>query len=67
MKCPNCDVEMQISNSKTIAKGDESPTTKTQIFVQQTLTCRNPQCKNFNKEVQKVQTELYGDVQTFFC
>ena len=58
MKCPLCQVEMRISRSKHVLENDDTPDVQTRLFVEQTLTCLNKQCTNFETEVDKVRNEI---------
>lgn len=47
MKCLLCNTEMRI-------KAADYVTNDGQLFIRQTLTCRNKNCSNFGKDVKKV-------------
>lgn len=51
MKCPHCDLELKISHSEISVSGDSSPDTTTRVLMVQKLSCRNPQCQNFDQVV----------------
>ena len=42
MLCNLCKCEMRIEGSGYEAEGDDSPDTKTLIFIKQEFVCRNP-------------------------
>ena len=55
MKCPKCNIEMRIKESKNVIDlHGESP----KLFRQSVLTCRNQSCGNYNTDVKVVRNEL---------
>ncbi len=58
MLCPLCKCEMRIEGSQYEATGDESPETRTLIFLRQEFVCRNPQCGNYGRTVETTKTQL---------
>lgn len=58
MKCPICDIEMQIFAARTVCEGDDNPQDKTQVFIEQDLKCINSQCANFSKIVAAQRARL---------
>ena len=61
MLCPKCKTEMRITNTSTIATGDDSPDTQTNVYFQQDLSCRAPECTNFKKVVHQAKTYFIGE------
>lgn len=55
MKCPLCDIEMQIKGSTLRFEGDTSPDTETKAYRVLTLECRNPQCKGHTETVESLE------------
>lgn len=55
MKCPNCNVEMQIISNKLRFEGDESPDTETKAIRVLTLKCRNTQCVGHTEVVEHTE------------
>lgn len=54
MKCPLCDVEMRITNTKNVLRMiDNVP----HLYVAQDLSCMNKQCGNYDKVVETVENE----------
>ena len=45
--CQLCNSDLLIADSKYIATGDTSPDTVTEIFVELTMVCPNPKCKDY--------------------
>lgn len=46
MKCPLCDTEMRIIDSKFETVGDNSPDKETKLYRKITFECRNKKCNN---------------------
>ena len=59
MKCPRCKLEMRITSSRTLVEGDDSPDIQTRVYTEQELSCRNPQCDNFERVVETVRHLVY--------
>lgn len=54
MKCPICQVEMRISKSRNIVEIiDNVP----HLYLELDMSCRNKECKNYDKVVDKDRTE----------
>ena len=51
-------VQMRNEGSGYEAEGDDSPDTKTLIFIKQEFVCRNPQCANYGRVVETAKTQL---------
>lgn len=58
MKCPICDVEMAISSSRYHVEGDTRADSKTILYHEQDMSCRNKNCKNYKKVVETVRNKL---------
>lgn len=58
MLCNLCKCEMRIEGSGYEAEGDDSPDTKTLIFIKQEFVCRNPRCANYGRVVETAKTQL---------
>lgn len=58
MKCPLCNIEMAIKSSRHVVVGDNSPDTDTKLFLEQELVCRNKNCPNHGKVVDKVKNPI---------
>jgi len=54
MKCPLCNVEMRITNTKNIVRIVED---KVHLFISQDLSCMNKNCANYDKVVTSVENE----------
>ena len=52
MKCPKCNIEMQIIKSNLRFEGDTSPDTQTKAIRVLTLKCRNKQCSGHEETVE---------------
>ena len=52
MKCPKCNIEMQIISNKLRFEGDEIPDTETKAIRVLTLKCRNTQCSGHEETVE---------------
>ncbi len=55
MKCPLCNIEMQIRNSALRFEGDTSPTEETKAYRVLTLECRNPQCSGHTEVIESLE------------
>lgn len=55
MKCPHCNIEMQITKSHLRFEGDKSPDTETKAYRVLTLQCRNPNCIGAIKQVETLE------------
>jgi len=54
MKCPLCDIEMRITDTRNIVRmEDDIP----HLFIEQDLSCLNKNCKNYNTVVETVSNE----------
>lgn len=51
MKCPKCSIEAAITSTKYVVEGDDSPEKETKVFIEQHISCRNPQCVDYGKEI----------------
>lgn len=58
MKCPLCQVELRITRSRNIVENDDTPDAETKLYVEQTLTCLNKNCSNYEHEVQTIKNEI---------
>ena len=58
MKCPLCQLELRITRARNIVENDDTPDEETKLFVVQELSCLNKNCKNYNKVLQTVRSEL---------
>lgn len=58
MKCPLCQVEMRIARSFNTVENDDTPDRLTKLYVVQNLTCVNKACKNYDKDVETIKTEI---------
>ena len=58
MKCPLCQVELRITNSRNVVENDDTPNEPTKLFVEQDLSCLNKNCNNYKTVVQTVRNEL---------
>lgn len=57
MKCPKCQVELRITNSRNVVENDDTPDVPTRLFVVQELKCLNKNCDNYNTIVETVRNE----------
>ena len=44
MQCPECGATMYCTDSKLVARHDDTPDERTEIYRVQTLVCHNKQC-----------------------
>ena len=51
MKCPLCQVEMRITQSRKVEEDDKE-------YVEQDLTCMNKSCANYKTVVETTKTEI---------
>ena len=51
MKCPLCQTEMRITQSRNKDEGDK-------ILIEQDLKCMNKTCPNYNTVVETIETEI---------
>lgn len=58
MKCPLCQVELRISRSRNVVENDDTPDVPTKLYIEQDMTCLNKQCRNYEKVVETVKSEL---------
>ena len=58
MKCPLCQVELRITNSRNVVEHDDTPNEETKLFVVQELSCLNKNCKNYETVVETVRHEI---------
>jgi len=58
MKCPECSLELRITNSRNVVENDDTPNEPTKLFVVQDLSCMNKNCSKYNTVVESVRTEL---------
>ena len=59
MQCPKCGIEAKISKSFTEVAGDNSPDEQTTVSTVLIFECRNPQCENYNKQIDQVKHKTY--------
>ena len=66
MLCPKCKVEAVIAESKPVILNDDTPYKETQLFIEQTFKCRNPNCESYGKVIGTVknQVSLKKDTRT---
>ena len=62
MLCPICQLEMGISSSNNVIEVDKE-TLQPKLYLDQELSCRNKQCKNFKKVVTKIRHPLQAEVK----
>ncbi len=58
MKCPKCNIEARIVNSKYVVEDDDTSLIPTKLFLAQTFVCRNRQCEDFEKEIAVVKNPI---------
>jgi len=58
MKCPRCNIEARISRSRYVTENDDNPDKQTKLFLEQSFTCRNPQCTDYGKVIRTVRNPL---------
>ena len=58
MKCPECELDLRITNSRNVVENDDNPEKETKLFVIQSLSCMNRQCPNYEKVVETIRTEV---------
>lgn len=58
MKCPLCQVEMKITQSRNVLENDDTPDAKTRLYIEQDLTCINKSCANYNTVVETAKNEV---------
>ena len=58
MKCPLCQLELRITASRNIVEHDDTPEERTELYVEQDLSCVNKDCENFDTVVETIRTEL---------
>lgn len=58
MQCPLCNVEAAIAKSRYKIEGDKSPDVETKLYIEQEMTCRNPNCSNYGTLIDTVKNEL---------
>ena len=51
MKCPLCNTEAFIKASKYVVEGDSAANEETKLFIEQSMVCRNPNCKNYGEVI----------------
>ena len=47
MKCPLCNTEAFIKDSRYVVEGDKTDTEEPKLFVEQDMECRNKKCSNY--------------------
>jgi len=58
MECPLCGCLMRIQKGYIDVSGDQSPDEDTVVLYVQELCCRNPNCPNFNRIVNKIKNKI---------
>lgn len=58
MKCRRCNIDMRVDAAGVEIINDDIPDRVTEVYSVQTLTCRNPDCSNYNKVVETIKTRL---------
>ena len=58
MKCPLCNIEAAIANSRYVIENDTTEESPTRLFMEHDFKCRNKQCSNYNKIFETVKNEL---------
>ncbi len=59
MLCPQCRLDLRITNNHRAVTGDKSPYEPTRVYEVQDLTCINPQCANYMTVVTQDKTLIY--------
>lgn len=63
MKCPLCNVEMRIGQSRMVVENDDTPDIPTKLFIEQDFICLNRDCANYETTVETTKSELPLSVQ----
>ena len=50
MLCNKCGLEMQVTDSRNVVSGDQSPEEETRLYTVLTLECKNKQCSAYGKK-----------------
>lgn len=61
MRCPKCGVEAAMMRTRTVAVGDQSPDTQTEIWTVMVYQCRNPGCPQHRKDVGETRHRVYPE------
>lgn len=57
MKCPLCQTEMRITQSRNVLVNDDTPDKPTELYIEQDLKCMNKNCANYDKVVETERIE----------
>lgn len=55
MKCPLCNIEASIAESKYVYEQENE---EIKLFLKQDMKCRNPNCSNYNTIIDTVKNQL---------
>ena len=58
MKCPLCQVEMRITQSRYVTENDDTPDKDTALYVEQDISCMNKACGNYKKVVHTARNQI---------
>ena len=58
MKCPRCNIEGGIISSKYVTVNDDTAEKNTELYIEQQIACRNPNCADFGKVIKVVRNPL---------
>lgn len=61
MQCPKCGLEAVIMVTRMEAKGDQSPETQTEVWAVQVHRCRNPACKEYQRDVGETRHRVFPE------
>jgi len=57
MKCPLCQLEMRIHQSRNVIENDDTPDAETKLYLEQDFVCMNKDCANYQKTVHTARNE----------
>ena len=58
MVCPKCGLEARISSSRYVVKNDDTAEKPTELYIEQTMVCRNDKCTEYEKEIGTVTNPI---------
>lgn len=61
VKCPRCGVEAAIMGTRTEVTGDRSPETETEVWTVLVYRCRNPNCREYGKDVGETRHRIFPE------
>lgn len=65
-QCPKCEAMLYVANNFITVEGDNSPDTKTEVFMNLPRVCINPDCDNHNPDLNNLTNIIETQVHKIY-